>query len=169
MEKIYGRKLNKRGSLQDILLLGVIGLVFALILLIGFKFMDEFNTQVQGMDDIPTEAKTASTTLLNYYPTLMDNMFLFLVVGLGIAAIVLASLVRVHPVFIGLYLIALIIVIILAGVFSNMYTEIAADPQLSGLAAQLVTTSLFMTYWPIVIGVLGSIMAIIMYKQWQNG
>jgi len=161
--------MNKRGSLQDILLIALVGLAFGIILLFGFKITDIFNTQIQTMDVMPAEAKAASSTLTGYYPGLMDNMFLFIIVGMGIAALVLASLVRVHPVFIGLYIIALLLVIILSAIFSNIFTEMAADPELSGLASQLVKTTLFMTYYPIIIGALGSLIAIIMYKQWQNG
>ena len=160
--------MNKTGSLQDIALVAVVALVFAVVLLFAFKIITEVDNKIQPMDVIPDNAKTASTTLTSYYPGVMNNMFLFLVVGLAMVAFVLASLVRVNPVFIAFYLMALIIIIVICGVLSNIYQEIAATSQLSGFAVQLTFPTLILTYLPFFVGVFGSILAIIMYKQWQN-
>ena len=66
----FGRKLkrkNKRGSLQDTIQLGVILLFFGMIVLLGFKIMNGVNDQVQVMDIMDDQSKTASTALTGHY------------------------------------------------------------------------------------------------------
>ena len=152
--------------------MGVIILFFGVVVLIGFKISDEINTHVQASDiigqyDPGNNAKTASSKLVGYYPGILDNSFLFLAIGMGIATIILAALVRVHPIFIPLFFIGLIVVIFGCGLFSNIYQEMAATGQLSGYANQLTFTSLILNYLPLIVGVFGILLMIVMYKLWS--
>lgn len=158
---------NKKGSALDLIFIGVILLFFAVVLLVGFKVSSEFNTQVQSQAGMPTEARTASSTLVGYYPGVIDNMFLLLSIGLAIAVLILAALVRIHPIFVPLYIISLIFFIFLSGVFSNIYQEMAASPELATEAAQLVITSHILEYLPLIIGIIGTILMVIQYKTWK--
>jgi hypothetical protein len=161
--------MNKKGSIQDLALILTILFFFSIVVLIGFKVSDMFTTEIATMgSDIPTEANTAATQLTNYYPGVMDNMFLFLMVGMSMVALLLASLVRIHPAFIGLFFIALIIIIVIGGAFSNVYQEMSTNAEFSALTDRMTFMDLIMTYLPFFIGVIGITLSIIMYKQWQN-
>lgn len=138
-----------------------------MVLLFGFKITGAFNTQVQSMTDMPDEAKTSTATLTNHYSGAMDYGFLILAIGLGIATLILAALVRIHPVFIPLYFIGLLFVIILSGVFSNIYQGMAADTNLITYADQLVFTSHILNYLPIIVGTFGILLMVVMYKLWS--
>lgn len=142
-------------------------LFFGIVLLFGFKITGAFNDKVQTMSEIPDNAKTASQTLTNHYSGSMDYGFLLLAIGLGIATLILAALVRIHPVFIPLYFIGLLFVVILCGVFSNIYQEMASDSNLITYADQLVFTSHLLNYLPLVVGVFGILLMIVMYKLWS--
>ena len=78
------RTLNKKGSVLDLILIGVFCLGFAFAILIGFKITTEVNTQIQANTDIPIEGKTAATSLLGDYTGTLDYGFLFFIVGLSI-------------------------------------------------------------------------------------
>lgn len=158
---------NKRGSLQDIIVIGAVLLVFAVFILLGSKFMSELNTEIQANDVIPTRAKTASTSLNSQYGGSIDYGFLLLAVGLGIATLILAALVRIHPVFIPLFFIGLVIVVFLCGVFSNIYQEMAENSQLTANADTLVFTSHILEYLPLIVGIFGILLMIVMYKLWS--
>lgn len=160
-------KKNKKGSLQDVILIGAVLLFFGIVLLIGSKVTDEWNTAIQARSDIPARAKVATSTLNADYGGAMDYGFLLLAFGLGIATLILAALVRIHPVFIPLYFIGLVLVVFLCGVFSNIYQEMAADTQLTTLADELVFTSHILTYLPLIVGVFGILLMIVMYKLWS--
>tara|TARA_R100000656_G_scaffold114808_1_gene87300 strand:+ start:7683 stop:8213 length:531 start_codon:yes stop_codon:yes gene_type:complete len=162
-------KLGKKGSLQDIMLVIGIILFFAVVVLFGFKVSSAYNDQIQIMDDIPDDAKAASETLTGHYSGVVDNMFLVLTVGLAIATLIMAALVRIHPIFIPLFFIALMLTVFLAGVASDIYQGIAANTNLASLAEELVFISTVLEFLPIFIGVFGLILMVVMYKLWSVG
>ena len=67
---------NKKGSLIDMIFIAVGLVVFAVAVLISFKVVSEFNTNIQANADIPTEAKTAVNTLEGHYSGVLDKTFL---------------------------------------------------------------------------------------------
>lgn len=165
MVKRFGR--NKKGSVQDLFF--VAGIVFfaAFIILIGYKINSEFKNQIDGMDNIPDTAKASTTTLNNYYPGIIDNSFAFIIVFLCLGVLTLAALVRVHPIFIPIFLIVYLLLLFFCGVISNIYQEIASQPALAVEASNLDLILFSMTYLPLIIGVIGIILMVIMYKTWK--
>lgn len=161
-------KMNKKGSLIDIIFIMVGLLVFASAVLISFKVVSEFNDNVQASDAVPTEAKAATGSLQGHYTGVLDKSALFLAIGMAIGAFILASLVRVHPIFMPFYFIALVFVIFFCGIFSNIYQEMAETPALAAQADSLVIISYILEYMPFIVGILGTILAIVMYKLWSN-
>lgn len=161
-------KRNKKGSAFDIIFIGVVLLFFSMMVLIGFKVVTELNAEFQASDTIDTHGKTASASLVTNYSGALDNGFLFLAIGLAIVTLVLAALVRVHPVFIIFFLIFLVITIIVCAMFSNVYQEMAANPNLSAQADDLTFISLIMEYLPFIIGIFGMVLMVIMYKLWRT-
>lgn len=160
---------NKRGSLQDLIFIGVILLFTSMVVLIGFKLTTEIDSQIQGMNVLDVQGKAASTKLVAVYPGSIDNTFLILAIGLSLITLVLAALVRIHPMFIFFYFIGLTIVIYVSGIFSNIYQEMAGDAEFSALANQLTFIDHIMEFLPFIVGVFGTILMVTMYKLWRNG
>jgi len=167
----YGRKIlrNKKGSVLDLIFVGIFCLAFAFAVMVGFKVTTELNSAFQASDIVPAEGKAASTSLLGEFSTTMDYSFLFLIVGLSVGVLILAAMVRVHPIFIVLYIIGLLIVIFLAGIFSNIYQGLAEDVEFTALADQLLFVDKIMTFLPWFVAIAGTLLAIIMYKSYQDG
>lgn len=163
-----GIKRNKKGSLLDVIFMAGICLFASIVILIGYKVVSEFNDQIQIQDGVPTIAKQNVAELEGTFPGAIDNSFLFLTIALAIGALVLASLVRISPIFIAIYLIALVFVIFMSGILSNIYQEMAANSLLTAEADNLTFISNILAYLPMIIGVIGSILAIVMFKSWQN-
>lgn len=162
--------MKKKGSIQDMFFIGIVLLVFAIVTLIGFVVMTNIDSQLQTNDvtSANTDLTAASTTLKGHFTGIMDNIFLFLTVGLGIAAIVMAALVRVHPVFLVFFLIALVLMVFFAGIFSNIYQGMAESTQLAPYADQLTFISTILEFLPLIVGVFGTILMIVMYKVGQD-
>lgn len=160
--------MNKKGSGLDLFYIGITLLVFSFAALIGFKIYNGFNTQVQGIEDLSDQGKTASSDIRGLYPGVIDNSFIFLTVVLGIGAFVFAALVRFHPVFLIPYIIFLFVVIFMSAVFSNIYQEMASNPSFTALVAEMGSMNTVMTALPWIVGVLGGILAIVMYKTWSG-
>ena len=161
-------KRNKRASLDDLgYILGVIA-TFAFLLLIMGAWMNGFNENIQQIDDIPDAGKTAVSQIDGLYGGALDNGFLFLTIGLAIGAVIFAMLVVVHPIFFIFYIIMLTIVTVVAGALSNMYQEAAANPTLAPIAAKLMFTTHILNFLPLITAIIGIIIAIVMYKNWQE-
>jgi len=161
-------KRSKRGSLQDIAFAIVVMFFFGFVVLISFKIMDEWDTQIQSLDIIPDNAKTASSELRGNFPGIIDNMVLFFFVGLSIIIWILASLVRVHPVFLIFFMIGMVILVIVAAAMSNVYQEAASNAEFTALADELVFTSHILNNLPLWIGLIGLILMAVTYKVFQN-
>lgn len=162
------RKLNKKGSLDDMIFIIISLLVLSMFALLGFKIVTEFNTKIDASGLAESYGTDAVDTINNIYPTTIDNGMLFLLIGLLIISLVLASLVVIHPVFLVFYCLMIVFVIFFGGVASNVYQEMANHPDFIELSTQLLWTSHIMQYLPIIIGVFGFVLAIIMYKAWEN-
>ena len=161
------RMFGKKGSFQDIVFVLVVMFVLSVVVLIGYRIAGGVDDQIQSMASVPAEAKTASTELIAYYPTVIDNSALIILIFLAIMALVLAALVRVHPIFIPIYLVFLTFIILYGGIASNIYEKMAEQPDLTAYAANLNIISSIMLYLPIIIGVIGILMMIVLYKSYQ--
>lgn len=166
MAKNFGK--DKKGSILDLLYMGGVLLFFGFIVLIGFTIQSKLNDNIQTIDDIPTEAKTASSSLTNHYTGVLDTSALFLAVILGVSALILAAMVRVHPIFIPAYLILLAFVIMYSMAMSNIYQAAASNTELIAYADQLSVTTAILTWLPIIVTIFGGLLMIIMYKSWQS-
>ena len=162
------KKVNKKGSLLDILWVGISLLIISMVILIGFKISNEINTQVQASDVFESKGKTAMGSINNMYPGVIDNSFLFLAISLAIGSFILAALVRIHPIFIVLFIVVLGIIVFLCGIFSNIYQKMATNPDMIIVAQQLTFTHQIMTALPFICGIFGGLLAIVMFKTWQG-
>lgn len=159
---------NKKGSVEDLLYVGVALFIMAVVILVCFRISTSLNTEFQASDKVDTYGKSAHQQITNLYPGIVDNSFLFLTVILSIGALILAALVRVHPIFLPIYLLAWMFVIFLCAVFSNAYQEMAANADLAPLAAQMTYMNQVMTTLPFIVGIVGALLAIVMYKAYKG-
>lgn len=162
------KKQNKRGALSDLAyIIYVVGGAALLILILG-TWVNSFNDKIQAVDIIPSEGKSAVNSVNELYGGVIDNSILFLVIGMCIAALMLALMVVMHPIFFVFYFILLSIIIYVGGIASNMYQMAASTDALSTMADKLIMISYICQYLPFIIGVMGFILAIIMYRTWRN-
>lgn len=154
----------KRASGSDLFFIIFVLLGFSIISLIGFKVMSAMNDQFQLEDSITSRGKSASSDLTSVYTSTIDNMFLFATIVLAIISIILASLVYFHPLFMVLYIIVYIPMLIFAGIASNIFQEMAANAGLASEAAQMTFMSGVMNYLPLIMGVVGMVLMVIMFK-----
>ena len=170
MAKEMVKKLNKKATIQDLIIIMVIIIMFAVGVLITYKISDELNTKFN--EDVRVSDNERATKafgeITGMYPGVIDNSFLLLVFGLSIGALILAFLVRVHPVFFVGFLLVLVIIIFLAGIFSNIYLEMANTPDFEGVASNLTFITHIVGKLPLIIGIVGFLIAIVMFKQFQT-
>lgn len=159
---------NKKGSLLDILFMALVATIFSIVVLFGLKIATSINDEINERTDIfNTDAIQNTNLVITKYESAIDNGFLILTIGVGLVALVLAALVRVHPMFIPFFFIGWIIVIFMSGIFSNIYQAISDEPALVSTTSRLVFIDHIMNIIPLIVGIFGILLMIVMYKLWS--
>jgi len=171
MAKEYGTSLrrNKKGSLIDIMFIGVVLLFFAIVVTISLKIATEFEDNIGTnavFDDLnPTgEARSAVENTRVKFTNTIDNTFLFLTIFLALGTLALAAMVYIHPIFIPFYFIGWVLVIYFTGILSNIYQTMALDANLADIVSQLTFIEHILSALPIIVGVFGIVLMVVMYK-----
>jgi hypothetical protein len=158
----------KKGSLADLGLL----IVFAVVLVFSFfiisNMYSSFKTSYiqsvndSGMYDSTQEKIMASGTKVT---DTFINMTPFVILFIGIGAIILAFMIPVHPVFMPLSVFVLAVYIFLAAIFSNvLYAFITSDTMLPITNSHYIIAQLT-TWLPHIIAIIGAVLIIVMYGQ----
>ena len=156
--------LRKKGSLSDLPFIMVGIFTVAIVALLVTILVNNLDVQVQGNDVFTTKAKEASTQMSNDFPAVMDGGILFIFFALVLISLVLASLVPIHPAFLIFFFLEWLLLIYIGGVIANTYQEIIENPIFATEAGQYVITKFFFQYFPFIVGIVGAILAIVIYK-----
>lgn len=161
MVNVFG---NRKGSIVDLIYMGLVLLIFSIIVLIGLNVGQSFQTQIKTMAILDSDGQAAVDQTVAGYAHTIDFSFLFLAIFIGLVTLILAAMVRVHPIFIIFFIIGWIFTVFLCGIFSNVYQSMAGQSQLIDTANQLVLITKIMEYLPLIVGIFGIILMVVMYK-----
>jgi len=124
----------------------VVMVILAISGLFGYKIYEELNADLQNDTTIGAEAKSSSAGLFKVYPSLLDNMFLFIFVMLVIFALVAAFIIDTHPIFFAITIVLLLSVFVVSMFLGNAYDDIASDAELAPYANNLPYINWIMTH-----------------------
>lgn len=159
---------TKKGSITDLpfLMAGILSV--ALVAFLVTIVVNRLDTRVQADNMFPADAKSASSQLADDFPNVMDGGIVFLFFGMCLISFVLASLIPVHPVFLLFYFFEWLILIWLGGGIANTYQKLVEMPAFAFEASQYSLTIHFFRYFPFIVGIIGAVLAIVMYKVKTN-
>ena len=167
--KMFSRQ--KKGSAVDLFYI-VIG--FFVVVIVGIlvsAVVTRFNTQFQAIvapTVISADAYNAGNDLANTMPSTLNGALLFLFFGACIVALILASLTPMHPIFFFAFLLELILLIIFSGGIANAFQAFIETPSLATEHGQYSVLIFLFRYLPFIIGVVGFVLAAVMYKVRQD-
>lgn len=161
--------MTKKGSLFDMVYLSI-GILFIAIVAISVSLIvSKLDTNVQSMAIFPAEAKTASTQMKDGFTNTIDGGIIFLFFGLCMVSFILASAVYVHPAFFVLFILEWLLTLWIGGAIANVYQQLIENPVVSAeLVNKYTITTYFFHYFPYIIGIIGIVLAIVMYKTRGN-
>ena len=162
------RKLGRKGSFYDLIYAGIVVFFFSMMVLIGYRIYAGIDDELQVNDAVSADGRAASNQIRSMFPGVLNNSSILLLAVMCVGTLALASLVRIHPIFILFFIVMLALLIFFCGVWSNVYEEVATQPDMAAYAADLTSIHVVMTYLPLIVGVIGSLLAIVMYKGWQG-
>ncbi len=162
-------KEDKKGDVTD----SVILLITLFVMAIGF-FVLAFvvpaitdGLQETVLND-SAEGADAISQLESFGTVGIQRGFFFLFVGLMISTLITSFLVRVHPIFLFLYIIFLVISVFLATYLGNAYEQLTQNPTFATtLASQGLITGVMDNIITILIGV-GALSMIIVFAKFSR-
>lgn len=161
--------MNKRGaSLQDLLFLSVGFLTLAITIIVMFVFLDNFNSEWQGIDGVPAVAKQIVADGVPRYLNVLDKSFLFLLVGSAISLFFGAAVLRTNASFflIGSFILG---VIILVSMFiKDTYQALVSVSPISVAEANFTVIPFIFDNFPTLITVTGFLILIGLYMKVQQ-
>jgi len=166
------QRFNKKGSLQDLFYIAIVLVLLAVSVLIGTKIATEFHAGISANPTFVADAPlaiTATDNAINNYTYAVNSGFLFITIFFVIATLTLAALVRIHPIFIPIFLIALIFLIFFCGIMSNIYSGVAEDDTMTSTASRFAIMHSIMVALPFIVGIIGIILMVVMYKNYEIG
>jgi hypothetical protein len=137
---------HKKGQLE-VLFLIVIAFAFALTVYIGYKFINDLNTNLQSDGDMTAEAKAASLAVTSRYPSIFDAGVIMFFSLVWIAILVSAWFIDTSPIFFIVSLIVFVFTILVSFALSDVYSEFLLDADFVG----------FNTAFPMINFILGNL------------
>ena len=157
--------MNKKGSLLDSFQIILVLFAFAIITIISLYVLDRFEegtTEMFDSDVANYAISQGQATLLNF-----DNLFVFILIGLLIATMVGAYFIQTNPIIFWVSLLLLLVFLTVAAIFTNVFEEITATPELASTAANFEIINLVMGHLPLTLLVIFSAISIALFAKWR--
>lgn len=157
-------KNRKKGSVTDLpfLITGIF--TMAVTALLVSLLLWHINDRVQVNDLFESNAKSASEKMSQGFPTTMNSGIVFVFFAMSAISLVLASLVPIHPAFVIFYFLEWFLLIYIGGAIANTYQAIIESAAFAPIETYFTFSTFFFRYFPFVIGIIGALLAIVMYK-----
>lgn len=159
------KKLNRKGSIVDVLFIVVMMFVLALVFLLATSMYTNINNSLQSSDTISDNSKTILSNFNTKFPKVLDNAFVFILAGLILAVLIGGFLIRDHPAFFFVAMFMLIFFVALSAIFANVYHDVANSEAFSASAANYPKMQHIMNNFPVYAAVFGGLIIIILYAK----
>ena len=155
---------NMRGQIFfDLLYLAFILIMLSVLGLVMYKVISDYRQNITG------ELRAENVAMVKDYedrlPEVLSGLFLFVLVGVSLIAIVSAFLINSHPIFYALIMVILAVLSYINAIYSNFWYDIATQTELSSYAANLPIITTIFSHFPLVMFVIGLIVGIVMVAK----
>jgi len=156
-----------KGTVLDLAFMIVILLAMGVTILIAYEILTDFKDNWANVTDDGPSAKILEKgkAALGF----LNHGFVIVLIALGVAIILGAFLIRTHPAFFIISFFALVLLLLVAPQFSNMFNEIASAPELVAAANQFPIMVTLMRNLPLIILLFGAAVMIVIYGKIRKG
>ena len=166
----YFKDRTRRGNVAiDVILLVILLFGFALSGIFTNIIATDINTAIQNDTSISTEGKTLMQEHTTSFPNLVNDLFLFVFIGLWIVMLITAWYADTNPIFLIFTILLLVIVTVVGMNISNTYQEIIADVDVMTSADMFPNINLIMSNLATVIVVIGFSVVLVLFGKSRNG
>lgn len=165
-----------KGSILDLVFMIIICFVLSVSFILSYYVTEQFHSTLnqtiydQGLEksggyneslEIMGEGEQA---LLKF-----GDAFIVIIIAIGIAIVIGASMIRTHPIFFVASLFMLVIFIFIGAQFSNFFNAIIITSEFASVANEFPLMVKIMRNMPIFVLIFGAITAIVMYGKIKTG
>ncbi len=164
------RSINKKADPSDIILLAIMVFFLAISLVVALYANSKIKEVIDTTALNESAAYPSITSSFNTINTLTVQRGFVLFFGLLIITILVSSfMIKVHPIFIFIYIITLAIAIFVSVYLANVYETVVANTQLASIAANYVMmTWIMQNVVKILLGT-GALSMIIIFSKIAGG
>jgi len=164
--------INKKAQANNFLPYILVGLVivfiFAIVVIAISRAGDEaFDTL---KDTSPFSESNKSVEKINQVQSLMtpafDQLVFIVLVAMILGSMIIAIFTDYHPVFVGIFILAIILLVIMSGLFANIYDDVTSTSMLENKSEEFRYTNVIMgPQLPIIMGFTGIIAILILLAK----
>ena len=160
---------SKKGDIFQIFFVLIILLIMGILgLLIGklsYSVTEAYKAPALHLNDSATNANANQLVQTMAVP-IMDFYIFFFFLGANVGLIIAAIRVKYSPTIMFLFILLMLIEILVASGFVNIYQGFHDEPSLSPIPQQFTLTNLlFNKYTPLIFTVIGAVVLIFMYSK----
>jgi len=151
-------------TIADIIVLAIVVFALAITVVICLLVLDKIATNPAIVATMPAE----SMTILNQGKNTMkmfDWLIIMLTIGVGVASIASAVLIRTHPILFVATFIAQIVFTTISFVFTNAYASFAGDSIIAPYANQFPLLAILFQTFPLILLILSMLIAVATYGK----
>lgn len=156
---------NKKGFMMETIYFLIVALVLGMVTFFGWQSFSNINDDMT--DDLElNESIEIINDVEARYPSTFDALFIFVFVGLWVAAIFSALVSEMHPIIFGFMMFIMIFILICSAIFANYFEETFQDAELSSISADFPMTTFAMNHLlEVTIGVVVTVMLALLGKN----
>jgi len=125
-------KTNKKGQIGDIMTVLIVITSIVLTLMLGRFVYVKIDEGLKDSGLSTVESEKAMVDMGEMF-SIFDNAMIFIMIGLTIGLLVSSFLLPTHPIFLPLNIVGLIVLVFMAGIMTNLYSDIVEDPEINAV------------------------------------
>ncbi len=161
------RKLGKKGSILDLFYVIVFLTGFAITFWISYTIFDEWKTESASL--LPGEDVGNLTESVNIAFLAFDWIFIVMIVLLLLSTTVLAFMIDTHPVMFFISFLLLFILIVIAGILSDVFNEFAGSGDLNAAYTVFPIMNFIFDKLPVVATIGIALVLVALFLRGQGG
>lgn len=149
-------------SITDVVMIPIIVGVVMIPTLVGWMILDEFDSAGSGVNSAYLDDGKSAMSVFN-------SMIIFMIVGIGISALILASQLRTHPSFSVIAILLLAIFVSLSAWLANVWWAIQNSGHLTTAANEMDNFTQIINNLPLIAAVMGVAIIIATFAKPYGG
>lgn len=137
---------RKGNAVLDTAMVLIMIVVFTIVTFFSYKVYTDVKPMLDDdLDYSMTEINETIDATYNRFPSVFDGLIVFMFIGLWVLVIVASMMIDAHPLFFGVTVLLLAVVIVMGMFLGNFYEETMLDADLSGVSDSFPMTNWILT------------------------